>query len=337
MKNGLLLINLGTPDSPDIPAVRRYLREFLADRRVIDLPAPLRYLLLYCAILPFRPKRSAHAYQAIWTIEGSPLLIHSRNLQTKLQKHLGDTWRVALGMRYGNPSITSALKELSHCEHLTILPLYPQYSSATTGSSIEKTLNLLAAHKRLPSFTVIRDFYQYPGFINAQAALIKPHVAHHDYLLFSYHGIPERHIIHTECLQVCTKMCPSITPENRSCYRAQCYATTRELAKKLNLPEEKYAMAFQSRLGKTPWIKPYTDELLPELAKKGIKRLAVSCPSFAADCLETLEEIGIRAQKQWHQLGGEQLTLIPCVNDSELWVNSIPNLILSDNTTKNQP
>lgn len=327
MKNGLLLINLGTPEAPDTAAVRKYLREFLADKRVIDLPAPLRYLLLYGILLPFRPKQSAHAYQAIWREEGSPLLIHSRHLQIKLQTALGNSWQVSLGMRYGNPSLTSALEEVRHCTHLTILPLYPQYSSAATGSSIEKVLNLLASQPALPTLTIIRDFHDNAGFINAQANLIKPYVANHDYVLFSYHGVPERHLLNTGCNKICEHSCPPIDENNQACYKAQCYATTRSLAKTLNLSEEKYGVAFQSRLGKTPWIKPYIDELLPELAKKGIKRLAVSCPSFVADCLETLEEIGIRAQQQWQLLGGEQLTLIPCVNDSELWITGLVNLI----------
>lgn len=335
MKNGLLLINLGTPEAPDTVAVRKYLREFLADKRVIDLPAPLRYLLLYSIILPFRPKRSAHAYQAIWSEEGSPLLIHSRRLQTKLQTALGSSWQVSLGMRYGNPSLISALEELRHCPRLTILPLYPQYSSAATGSSIERVLHLLASQPVFPTLTIIRDFHDYPGFINAQATLIKPYVADHDYVLFSYHGVPERHLLNTGCNKVCEQSCPPINESNQACYKAQCYATTNSLVKALSLSQGKYGVAFQSRLGKTPWIKPYLDEVLPKLATQGIKRLAVSCPSFVADCLETLEEIGIRAQEQWQQLGGEKLTLIPCVNDSELWITALVNLITSPENSNN--
>lgn len=331
MKNGLLIINLGTPENKDNASIRRYLRDFLTDKRVIDLPAFLRYPLVYGLILPLRPKQTAKAYQAIWTDKGSPLLIHSRNLQIKLQASLGENWKVVVGMRYGKPSIAQGLDELKDCEQLTIIPLYPQYSSAATGSSIEETLQLLASNSIFPSFTIIRDFYHQPGFIDAQAALIQPQLAHHDYLLFSYHGVPERHLKRTGCVEVCTNSCPPISSSTQACYRAQCYATTRALVKKLDLPEEKYGMAFQSRLGKTPWIKPYTDMLLPELAAKGIKRLAISCPSFIADCLETLEEIGIRAKEQWHALGGEQLTLIPCVNDSDLWVKGLKEIIFRQN------
>jgi protoporphyrin/coproporphyrin ferrochelatase len=326
LKNGLLIINLGTPDNPSNGAVRRYLQEFLTDKRVISLPTWIRYPFVYATILPFRPRKTAQAYQAIWASEGSPLIIHSRNLQNKLQAGLGENWKVALGMRYGKPSIKTALTELNDCQQLTILPLYPQYSSAATGSSIEKALQLLAKKKTLPSLRVIRDFYQQTAFIDAQAALIQPELAHHDYLLFSYHGLPANHLLST-CLQICVSNCPEINQANQACYKAQCYATTLALAKKLNLPAEKYGVSFQSRLGNTPWIKPYTDRLLPELLQKGIKSLAITCPSFVVDCLETLEEIGIRAKEQWHGLGGERLTLIPCVNDSKLWINGLVNLI----------
>lgn len=323
MKNGLLLINLGTPDAPDISSVRRYLREFLADPRVIDLPAPLRYALLYCFILPFRPKTSSAAYQAIWTDEGSPLLTHSHKLVAKLKSRLGNSCEVAIGMRYGKPSIAEALMSLSHCDNVSILPLYPQYSSAATGSSIEQVLKLISSQTTPPSIRLIRDFYQHPGFILPQAELIRPYQATHDHILFSYHGVPERHLMRGGCQQVCQNICPPITDKNKTCYKAQCYQTTRAIADQLQLAPEKYSVSFQSRLGKTPWIQPFTDFMLPKLAKQGVKRLAVTCPSFVADCLETLEEIGLRARSQWIKLGGEELTLIPCVNDTNQWVAGI--------------
>ncbi|MBA3537727.1 MAG: ferrochelatase [Tatlockia sp.] len=327
MKKGLLLINLGTPANPHKAAVRRYLAEFLSDKRVIDLPALLRYPLVYGTILPFRPKQTAEAYQAIWTKRGSPLLLHSRSLEKKLQARLGDHWQVSLGMRYGEPSLEDGLAQLKHCKDLTILPLYPQYSSAATGSSLERVLGLIATQNVHPSITLIRDFYQDSGFIAAQAALIQPQLAEHDYLLLSYHGLPERHLIKSGCPKICATDCASITETTQTCYRAQCYASSRAIANKLGLSEEQYGLSFQSRLGKTPWIKPYTDEVLPELINKGIKKLAVACPSFVADCLETLEEIGIRAKEQWHKLGGERLTLIPCVNDTDRWIDGIITLI----------
>lgn len=323
MTHGLLLINLGTPEAPDTASVRSYLCEFLSDSRVIDLPAPLRYLILYLFILPFRPRQSAHAYQAIWTKAGSPLLVNSEQLIKKLQQKLGEHYRVALSMRYGKPSLSEGLKQLEDCEQLTILPLYPQYSSAASGSSIEKALTLLAKKNVQPTLTIIRDFYQHPGFIKPQAALIRPYLQDHDFLLLSFHGLPERHLKAAGCTLACQASCPPTDQSNEACYRAQCFATSRQLAQHLDLREEQYAIAFQSRLGKTPWIKPYTDEILPELAARGIKRLAVACPAFVADCLETLEEIGIRAKQQWQELGGEELTLVPCVNDDDSWVHGL--------------
>lgn len=325
MKHGILLINIGSPENPEVPAVRRYLREFLSDKRVIGLPALLRYILLYAFILPFRPRRSAHAYKAIWTQNGSPLICNSNAFLKKLQTRLGEHYNVVLGMRYGQPSISSALKKLQTCERITVLPLFPQYSSAATGSAIESVLTKLAPQAIFPSINIIRDFYQHPGFIQALATQIKPYIANHDYVLFSYHGLPENHLQEIGCKPVCVATCPPISSSNQACYRAQCQQTTTLLANTLDLTH--YGFAFQSRLGKTPWIKPYTDTVLVELAARGIKRLAVACPSFVSDCLETLEEIGIRAQEQWLQAGGEELTLIPCMNASDEWVEACWQMI----------
>ena len=327
IKNGLLLINLGTPGSPDVAAVRRYLRQFLADKRVITLPAPLRYLLLYGIILPFRPRKSAHAYQAIWTPNGSPLLTNSFKLRDKLQARLGADCKIALGMRYGRPSIENALSELQECDNITILPLYPQYSSAASGSSIELVLQIMARQDTFPSINLIRDFHQHPGFIQAQAELIKPYLSNHDYLLFSYHGVPENHLLQGDCKTRCIDSCAASSPNNSSCYRAQCLRTSSLLAKSLGLTAQQHGTSFQSRLGRTPWIKPYTDKVLQDLAARGIKRLAIACPSFVADCLETLEEIGMRAKEQWLALGGEQLTLVPSLNDSDAWVDAVLDII----------
>lgn len=324
MKHGLLLINIGSPQSTSIKDVRRYLSVFLSDKRVIDLPAWLRYLLLYCFILPFRPRRSAEAYRAIWTPEGSPLITKSIDLAHALQARMGDKYQVEVGMRYSEPSIETALGKLSDCDHITILPLYPQYSSAATGSSIEHVLQTIRRWQIVPSIQVIRDFYQHPAFIHAQAAQIAPHIHQHDYVLFSYHGLPENHLLKEGCKPVCVKAC---RPEGaaQGCYRAQCLQTTALLANALKL--EKYSSSFQSRLGRTPWIKPYTDHILAELAASGVKRLAVACPSFVTDCLETLEEIGMRAKEQWLALGGESFTLIECMNDSKQWVDAMKAIV----------
>lgn len=323
MKHGLLLINLGTPDDHSVTAVRRYLREFLSDRRVIDLPWPLRYLLLYGIILPFRAPKSAHAYQAIFGPLGSPLLYHSQQLVDTLQDRLGEQCKVILGMRYGKPTLQNALLQLRECESITVLPLYPQYSSAATGSSIERILQLIAKQQIIPSIKIIRDFHSHPSYIDAKAMLIKPYVNDHDYILFSYHGIPERHLLKGGCQRVCVSDCPSTQSIDKGCYRAQCLETTSLLAKRLGLDSQHYGSSFQSRLGKTPWVKPYTEETLTALIAKGIKRVAVVCPSFVADCLETLEEIGIRAKNTWLQMGGEELTLIPCLNNTKPWIEAI--------------
>lgn len=324
MKKGLLLINLGTPEKAELLSVAKYLAEFLSDKRVIDLPGPLRYFLLYGLILPFRTPSSTEAYRSIWTKEGSPLLMHSQNLVKKIQEKLDTkTHQVALGMRYGHPSIKQAFSQLEACEQITVLPLYPQYSSAATGSSIEQVMKILSQEARLPSLNIIRDFYKHPAFIHAQSQLIKPHLTEEAHLLFSYHGLPERHLHKTGCDPVCQNECKPITSSNQSCYRAQCFETTQLLAQALNLNKNQYSLGFQSRLGRTPWIQPYTDELISKLRTQGIKHLLVACPSFVADCLETLEEIGIRAREQWLSLGGESFKLIPCLNAEEGWVEAI--------------
>lgn len=328
MKKGLLLINLGTPDKPDTSSVRKYLREFLADPRVLTLPTPLRNILLYGFILPFRTKNTAAAYQSIWAAEGSPLRQISLKLLKKVQQRLGDEVLVSFGMRYGSPSIQTAIEELDQCTHITILPLYPQYSSAATGSSIQKALGYFTDKTIIPSLKIIRDFHNHPAFINAQAELIKPYVNHHDYILFSYHGLPQQHLVDGGCTKKCeTASCPSTTKKDTACYRAQCLQTTSSIAQALELTPQQYSSSFQSRLGRTPWIKPYTDDELRRLAQSNIKNLAIACPSFVTDCLETLEEIGIRANQQWQKLGGERLTLIPCLNDSDQWVNALVDIL----------
>lgn len=327
MKKGLLIINLGTPDAPAKYAVKKYLRAFLTDKWVIDLPALLRYMLVYFIIVPFRVNKSVRAYEAIWTEEGSPLLINSNKLCTKLKGTLKDKWEVVLGMRYCSPSLGYALKQLTHCKEIVILPLYPQYSKATVGSCISNVSKLLSLQKNTAKIKIINSYDLIEVFIKAQAALIKDYIPTHDYILFSYHGVPERQIIKAGCKVICKEYCPSLTTENISCYKAQCHYTTAGLAKLLNLTPAQYGMAFQSRLGKIEWLKPYLQEYLPQLRHKGITRLAISCPSFTTDCLETLEEIGLRAKEQWLALKGEKLTLIPCLNDDELWVDGICELI----------
>lgn len=322
MKRGLLLINLGTPSGAEIDKVRSFFREFLTDKRVIDLPAFFRYLLVYGFILPFKAKSSAKAYQSIWTEQGSPLLVYSQRFIQALQQEAGEECKISLGMRYGKPSIKDALDALDECDSVSILPLYPHYSSAATGSAIEEVMRVLSAREWIPSIHIVSHFYKEPSFIKATAHRIKPYLDNSDFLLFSYHGIPERHL-KVVCKTKCHAPCKNDHWHNKQCYKAQCHQTSHLLATALQLPQHQYSTAFQSRLGKMPWIKPYTDEELPRLAALGIKNLSISCPSFVTDCLETLEEISIRAKKQWLSLGGNELYLIPSLNDDPVWIRTV--------------
>lgn len=331
-KDAILLVNLGTPDNCNEPSVRRYLKEFLSDPRVIDLPYLTRKLLVNAFIIPFRNKRVTAAYKKIWTENGSPLLHYSLCLREKLSQELGPKYQVELGMRYGNPSIASAMSKLVDATSLTVVPLFPQYSSAATGSAIEQVLKTLAPKWNIPQLKIIRDFYNHPDFIKAYAERIDEYIKDKkiDLLLFSYHGLPERHINKSDCKAKCDRKdsCPPVSESNAFCYRAQCFETTKLIAEQLRLSPDKYAVSFQSRLGRTPWIKPYTDVLLPELAKKGIKNLAIVSPSFVADCLETLEEIDIRTREQWHSLQGNEFLFIPCLNDSSLWIKALVDFLI---------
>lgn len=332
-KTGVLLINLGTPDNCDLKSVYCYLTEFLNDSRVIDLTRLPRWILSNLIIIPLRCKKSAHAYQKIWLAEGSPLLINSLKLQSVLAAELGHDYQLEIAMRYGKPTIKTALKNLRHCNRLIAIPLFPQYSSAATGSAIAKLLHELAKQWNIPELKIIRDFYNNAGFIQSYADIIKKNIGNKnpDLILFSYHGLPERHINKSACQADCDhlKSCPRITTDNLYCYRAQCYATSYLLATTLGLEANQYQVAFQSRLGRTPWIKPYTDAVLTNLRQQGVKSIAVVCPSFVADCLETLEEINIRAREQWLLSGGSEFIFIPCLNDHMLWVKALADMTRS--------
>ncbi len=333
-KKGVLLLNLGTPDHSDSYSIKEYLTEFLMDPRVIDLPALYRWVLVRLIVIPFRYKKTTAAYQKVWLDEGSPFLVNNLKLLTALQNKLGDHYQVELGMRYGNPTIKSALDKLKKCTEIKIIPLFPQYSSAATGSAIEKTLQIIAEKWNIPSISIKKDFYNQPGFIAAYTDIINNTVSkkNYDLILFSFHGLPERHLTKSHCQALCNHLdaCPAISSANAYCYRAQCFATAKLIAENLNLQADQYRVAFQSRLGRTPWIKPYTDLLLSELRKKGIKNIAVVSPSFTADCLETLEEINIRMRQQWSELGGNEFIFVPCLNDHPLWVQALSDMILNE-------
>jgi ferrochelatase len=331
IKTGVLLINLGTPNNCDPKSVYSYLKQFLNDPRVIDLPKFVRYILVNGLIIPFRYKKSAHAYKQIWAEKGSPLLINSENLVNAIKKELGTTIEVELGMRYGNPSIESAVKKLKNCQKIIAIPLFPQYSSAATGSAVEELLRVIQCQWNIPEIIVKRDFFNNVDFIKAYASIIKENICDKqiDKLIFSYHGLPKRHIEKSNCTAKCSheKSCPAITQQNIYCYRAQCFATSDLIAKELNLNSNNYVTSFQSRLGKTPWIQPYTDLVLKELREEKVTNIAIVCPSFVNDCLETLEEINIRARDEWQSLGGVDFNFIPCLNDNSIWVKGVVKII----------
>jgi protoporphyrin/coproporphyrin ferrochelatase len=332
---GVLLVNLGTPESPAPVDVRRYLREFLSDPRVLDVPAWQRALVLNLIILPFRPRKSGEAYAKIWTDRGSPLLFHSRDLADRVASRLGEAARVEVAMRYGRPSIGEALRRFrgAGIDRIVVFPLYPQYSSAATGSSVEKVILEASREWNTPFLQFVPPFYDHPVYIDACAAAARPVIdeAHPEVVIFSFHGLPERHCRKSDesgshCFAR-PDCCDRIVEANRNCYRAQCFSTAKALADRLGVPEERRSICFQSRLGRTPWIRPYTDEVIVDLARRGVKRAAILSPAFVADCLETLEELGIRAVESFRAAGGEALHVVPAVNSDPAWADGVVTLL----------
>lgn len=356
---GVLLVNVGTPDAPTTKSVRKYLKEFLWDKRVVDIFWLFRLLLLYLIILPIRSKRSAKLYKKIWTKEGSPLLTWSKKCKSALSKKLGNNYVVEIGMGYGTPSLKDGIDSLikQNIDHLIIIPLFPQYASSTTGSVIENSAKYLNTKWHIPTYTFAKPFFQNHYFIEAwkerlleNLETIKP-----DFILFSYHGLPVRHLKksakemgYSTCQKNLdpvvesrndnqklpdhnAKCCNSFCRGNFFCYRAQCFETTKLIAKATNLSENQFMSSFQSRFGKDEWINPQTQNILPELFAKGIRKLAVVCPGFVADCLETLEEIEIRLQEEWLALGGTELVLIKSLNDNHNWILCLEEIIHTNN------
>ena len=335
MKTGVLLINLGTPDSPNTSDVRKYLTQFLNDPRVIDINPIGRFILVNGIIVPFRSSKSAKLYQKIWTKEGSPLLVNSIKQKELLQKQLGENFVVELGMRYQSPSLESAINKLkaANVAEIIAIPLYPQYATSSTTSSIEETNRVLKKWKNHPPVKFIENFFNDEGFINACVNTAnKYNLSDYDYFIFSYHGLPERQITKasTEFSDSSCKIgscCDTITDKNRLCYRANCFATTRALVQKLNIPEGKYASTFQSRLD-DKWLKPYSDKVIAEKAKEGNKNMLVFSPAFVADCLETIYEIGIEYQEIFTEHGGEKIQLVESLNDSPKWIDALKKMVL---------
>ncbi len=333
-KTAVLIVNLGTPDSPSVRDVRVYLREFLMDGRVLDIPAWRRWLLVNLIIAPFRAPQSAKGYRELWTKDGSPLKVYGQRVEQLLQKALGDQYHVELAMRYQNPSIRFAVDRLKDkgFSKIVVIPFYPQYASASTGTTIVKFNEEINRWEAIPSVEIISNFCEHPLFIKAFAELGRSYMSRYkyDHYVFSYHGLPERQILKASCSNYCRlgDCCNTYHAKNALCYRAQCFQTTRLLAKALNISSDQYTVCFQSRLGKTPWIKPYTDEKIKELASRGIKKVLVFSPSFVADCLETTIEIGVEYKHQFTALGGERWDMVESLNESPIWIECLKDLVL---------
>lgn len=330
---GVLLINLGSPDSPSKKDVKKYLGEFLMDERVIDTPYILRTLLVKGIILNTRPKKSAEAYQKVWTEEGSPLIVYTNKLQAKVQEQVNIP--VEIAMRYGNPSIKSGMDKLykQGVKDILVIPLYPQYAMATTETVIVKSEEVKNAYYKDVTFTIVPPFYNHPDYIRVLSNSIADGLNgfKYDHLLFSYHGIPERHIYKTDPTKSHCKIdgscCNTSSTAHETCYRHQCFETTKLVAKTLNLEASTYSDSFQSRLGRDPWLQPYTAEQFESFPKNRIKNLAVVTPAFVADCLETIEEIGMEGKEDFLDSGGAEFKTIPCLNDNDEWAEVLAKWI----------
>jgi ferrochelatase len=329
----VLLTNLGSPDKPDIPSVRKYLNQFLMDPYVIQLPWLLRRLIVGLFVLPFRPKASAHAYQSIWWDEGSPLIVLSQRLLDSVRKRTNVP--VAMAMRYGSQGIEEQLLRLAKndgIDEILLIPLYPHYAYSTVKTTVEEAKEVIRRHKLGVKLSVLQPFYEEQNYIDALVASTAPWINDDfdfDHVLFSYHGLPELHLTKADptgnhCLQR-PDCCQVASPAHASCYRHQVLRTTECFVQKAGLKPEQYSVAFQSRLGKAKWLEPSTVQALEDLAKKGVKKLLVMCPAFVTDCLETLEEIELQGANIFKKAGGESLILIPCLNDHEQWVSVVTN------------
>lgn len=330
-KTGVLLVNLGTPDSPNTSDVRKYLTQFLNDPRVIDISAIGRAILVNLLIVPFRSSKSAKIYKELWTPQGSPLLIHSEAAKVKLQKELGSDYVVELGMRYQNPSLESVLAEMQkmHLSKIVVLPMFPQYASSSTGSALQRVMEIISKWWVIPEIKFISQYYTNPDFIDAFVERGKQYnIDEYDHVLFSYHGLPVRQLDKVYKERLCEEHdCEKgLNDENEYCYKAACYETTRLIVEKLGLKKEQYSVGFQSRLD-DKWVKPYSDKLVAEFGKKGMKKLLVFSPAFTADCLETTIEIGEEYNEIFKANGGEKVQLVESLNSSDSWVKCLKKLV----------
>lgn len=331
-----MLVNLGTPDSPAVPHVRKYLREFLMDKRVIDIPFILRWMLVNLIIAPFRAPKSAKIYKELWEDRGSPLMFHGLDLMEKLGKKLGEEYVVTLGMRYQSPSIAAALDELlrKNVKKIIVLPLFPQYASATTGSVMEQVMDDVKDRLVLPEIEFISQYPDDELMIRTFAKNGRKYMekADFDKVVFSYHGLPERQIRKSSVEGYCQlnkKCCSTYHAKNQFCYRAQCYLTSRKLAEALGLSDDQYTVFFQSRLGKDPWIQPYAEDEIKRLAKEGVRKILIFSPAFTADCLETTIEVGDEFKELFLEEGGEAWQLVESLNSDDLWVESLEKMVIA--------
>lgn len=332
-RRAVLLVNLGSPDSTAVPDVRRYLREFLGDERVIDRPPqPFRSLLVNRIIIPSRVKNSAHAYEQIWTPGGSPLIVTSKSTRNKLAGALGPDTPVYLAMRYGNPSVASVIAQIAAdgIDEVLLFPQYPHYAMSSWETVVVCVMEEVARQAPRLQVTTVQPFYADADYIEAMHAVASPFLEQpHDHVLFSFHGIPVRHLRKADSSRAhCTIVpdcCTTCSPVQSTCYKAQCLATVRALAARSGLAPERHSVSFQSRLVGEPWLSPYTDHVLAELPAKGVKRLLVLCPAFITDCLETLEEIQQQGRETFLQAGGESFHQIPCLNDHPAYIDFLAN------------
>lgn len=346
-KTGVLLVNLGTPDAAERGAVWRYLRQFLLDGRVIDLPWLGRNLLVRGIILPFRTGNSTKLYQQLWTPDGSPLKVYGQRLAAGVQQQLGEGYAVELAMRYQNPSIESAIERLmaQQVREIVVFPLFPQYASATTGSVHEEVMRVFSEKQTVPGLRFVNSYHDLGAMIDIFEENARQFgIENYDHVLFSYHGLPQRHLRKADAEQGggghCLKSldcCQTLCAKNQFCYSAQCHATTAALVKKLGLKKGQYTTCFQSRLGKDPWVMPYTSEVIEERQKHGDKKLLVFCPAFVSDCLETTIEISVEYHEEFLKKGGEKLDLVPSLNDHPRWVEAVANFIQKESSAWQRP
>lgn len=330
-KTGVLLVNLGTPDSPTISKVGSYLSQFLNDPRVIDIPWLARKILVNLIIIPFRVKNSTHIYKQVWTEKGSPIMLYGQNVKNLLQKELGNDADVFLAMRYKKPALTSVLAEMKKKNYskIIVFPLFPQYASATTGSVIEEVMRIIGKWWVIPELRFVNQYYDHPTFIQAWKEIGSKHNwKEYDHVVFSYHGLPERQVDKVYDNDLCENHnCETeITEDNKFCYKATCYATTRLIAESLGMKESDYTVAFQSRLDKK-WLEPFSDKVVIEKAKEGAKKLLMFSPAFTADCLETIVEIGVEYQELFVEHGGEKIQMVESLNDHPRWVQCIKEIV----------